>query len=451
MNKINRVLALILLCSGAYTAYAQSGGVSPYSFYGHGLAQPNAFAFHQLLGGTQAAAQSNLYVNPAQPASYAHIRYTTLDLGGTYQGIHQETQSAGLWNTTGGFRNMGVAFPLKKWMGFSAGIMPYSLAGYDMLTNGTDVDFGDYTRQYKGKGGYNKAHFGIGLTALKYLSLGFNANYIFGSLDQNTNLIFLNNQYNSVRLSERTLASDWMWDAGAQLRIPTGSIQTVIGFTMRDGASIQSSFSDVSYTYIQNGSGSETPLDTGMAALNQPGYIYVPSQMSVGVEISKPVKDLPISAWTVGFQYQVTDQMELLPFSTGTLPWLSSEPWTPTYAESGQRYSMSASMIPSLALPGRRLKSYGAEVAYRASFQFENTGLVLNSTPIRAWQCGLGVGLPLGGRAIMPGDVKFATLHIGAQVGNYGTKQNNLINEFYTQAVVGVTLNDQWFVKFKYR
>jgi hypothetical protein len=26
-----------------------------------------------------------------------------------------------------------------------------------------------------------------------------------------------------------------------------------------------------------------------------------------------------------------------------------------------------------------------------------------------------------------------------------------LIQEFYTQAVIGVTLNDQWFVKFKYR
>jgi hypothetical protein len=63
----------------------------------------------------------------------------------------------------------------------------------------------------------------------------------------------------------------------------------------------------------------------------------------------------------------------------------------------------------------------------------------------------VGVGLPLGGRAILPGDVKFATLHIGAQVGTYGTKQNNLVQEFFTQAVVGVTLNDQWFMKFKYR
>ena len=432
-------------------AHAQSGSVSPYSLYGHGLVQPNAFAFHQLLGGTQAAAQSGLYVNPAQPASYAHIRYTTLDLGVTYQGIHQATESASLWNTTGGFRNMGIAFPLKKWMGLSAGIMPYSLTGYNMLTSGTDADFGDYLQQYQGKGGYNKAHVGIGLTALKYLSVGINANYVFGSLDQTTNLIFTDNQFNAVRLHQRTLASDWMWDAGAQLRLPMGSVQAVLGVSFRDGAAIRSTYSDVSYTYIASLSGQDTPLDTGNAVVDRAGVIYLPTQMAVGLEFSKPVKDLPIAAWSVGAQYQVTEQTELLPFWSGTLPWLTSEPWTPVYAENAQRISLSASMIPSLAMPGKRLKSYLAEVAYRASFQFENTGLVLQNTPIRAWLGSVGVGLPLGGRAIMHGDVKFATLHIGAQLGAYGTKQNNLIQEFYTQAVIGVTLNDQWFMKFKYR
>ncbi len=442
---------LLLLLAGGPWALAQSGSVSPYTLYGHGLVQPNAFAYHQLMGGTQAAAHSGLYVNPAQPASYANIRYTTLDLGGSYQGIHQSTKTASLWNTTGGFRNMGIAFPLKKWMGFSAGVMPYSLTGYDMLTGGSDPDFGEYVQQYQGKGGFNKAHFGVGFTALKYLSLGVNANYVFGSLDQTTNLIFVNNQFNAVRLTQRTLTSDWMWDAGAQLRIPMGSLQAMLGLTFRDGSSIQSTYSDVSYTYISTGSGMDTPLDTGSAIVGESGLIYIPTQMALGLEISKPVKDLPISAWSIGAQYQMTEQMELLPFWTGTLPWLSSEPWTPVYAENGHRFSVSASMIPSLALPGKRLKSYGSEVAYRASFQYESTGLVLNSTPIHAWLGSVGVGLPLGGRAILPGDVKFATLHIGAQVGTYGTKQNNLVQEFFTQAVVGVTLNDQWFMKFKYR
>jgi hypothetical protein len=452
MKSTLRILALLAgFLLGQGLLYGQSGGVSPYSIYGHGWVQPNAFAYHNILGGTQAAATSGLYVNPAQPASYADLRYTTLDLGGSYMGIHQANEQASLWNTTGGFKNMGVAFPLKKWMGFSSGLMPYSLTGYDMLTQGVDPNFGEYTQQFKGSGGYTKLHAGIGLKPWEFLALGFNANYLFGSLDQKTSMIFNNNQFNSVRMSERTLASDWYWDAGAQLRIPIGSVKAVLGATIRNGSVIASTYNNLSYTYISNGAGSETPLDTGSAILSQEGYIYLPAQMSIGLELNKPAKDLPVSAWSVGVQYQVTETQFLLPFSTGTLPWLTSDPWSGPFLENSHRISASGSVIPSLAFPEKRLKGFKNDIAYRAAFSYENTGLVLNQTPIHAWQASLGMGLPIGGRAILPGDVKFATLHIGAQIGSWGTKTNGLIQEFYTQATVGVTLNDQWFVKFKYR
>jgi hypothetical protein len=435
----------------SFHSLAQSASVSPYSLFGHGLMQQNAFSYHGILGGTQAASTSRLYVNPDQPASYADIQFTTLDLGGAYTGVHQSTANASLWNTTGGFKNMGVAFPLKKWMGFSAGIMPYSVVGYDMLTMGSNADFGDFTEQFKGKGGYNKAHFGIGVKPFKFFSFGVNAQYIFGSMDQSTDLIFSDNQFNAVKLSQRTLVSDWMWNGGAQLRVPIGNLRAVIGLTVRQGAALSSHYDQVNYTYILGGVGSETPLDTNSSNLNEPGYIFVPTQMAIGFELSKPVKDLPISAWAIGMQIQATDQLFLLPFTTGPLPWTLPGAWSGPYTENGQRISLSASLIPSLTFTEKRLKSYGAEVAYRASFAFERTGLVLNGTPISTWQGNFGVGLPLGGRAMLPGDVKFATLHIGAQVGQWGTTKNNLIQEFYTQAVIGVTLNDQWFVKFKYR
>jgi hypothetical protein len=452
---MKRTLKLLFLFTGLLLGpgllHGQSGGVSPYSIYGHGWLQPNAFTYHSILGGTQAASTSGLYVNPAQPASYADLRYTTLDLGGSYMGVHQANEGASLWNTTGGFKNMGIAVPLKKWMGASAGLMPYSLTGYDMLTKGTDVNFGDYTQQFKGSGGYTKLHVGLGLKPMEFLALGFNANYLFGSLDQNTSMIFSDNQFNSVRVAQRTLASGWYWDGGAQLRIPVGAYKLVAGATLRNGSAVASTFNDLSYTYIASGAGTETPLDTGTAILNQEGYIYVPTQMSIGLEWSMPAKDLPVSAWSLGVQYQVTETQSLLPFSTGSLPWLSPEPWSGPYLENAHRISASASVIPSLAFPDKRLKGFKNDIAYRTSFSYENTGLVLNQTPIQSWQASLGMGLPIGGRAILPGDVKFATLHIGAQVGSWGTKTNGLIQEFYTQATVGVTLNDQWFVKFKYR
>ncbi|HAG48828.1 MAG TPA: hypothetical protein DCL07_02625, partial [Cryomorphaceae bacterium] len=54
----------------SFHSLAQSASVSPYSLFGHGLMQQNAFSYHGILGGTQAASTSRLYVNPDQPASY---------------------------------------------------------------------------------------------------------------------------------------------------------------------------------------------------------------------------------------------------------------------------------------------------------------------------------------------------------------------------------------------
>jgi hypothetical protein len=36
-------------------------------------------------------------------------------------------------------------------------------------------------------------------------------------------------------------------------------------------------------------------------------------------------------------------------------------------------------------------------------------------------------------------------------MGNLGTNNNQMVNEFSLLALLGVTLNDQWFLKFKYR
>ncbi|MFM1884717.1 MAG: hypothetical protein RL168_901, partial [Bacteroidota bacterium] len=56
---MKRTLKLLFLFTGLLLGpgllHGQSGGVSPYSIYGHGWLQPNAFTYHSILGGTQAA------------------------------------------------------------------------------------------------------------------------------------------------------------------------------------------------------------------------------------------------------------------------------------------------------------------------------------------------------------------------------------------------------------
>ena len=61
----------------------------------------------------------------------------------------------------------------------------------------------------------------------------------------------------------------------------------------------------------------------------------------------------------------------------------------------------------------------------------------------------LGAGFPL--RKIKVGETySQSIINVGFEIGQRGTTENQLIQEKYFKAVVGITLNDRWFIKRKY-
>ena len=219
MKRIGKIIFLVIL---SYQAVAQSSGVSPYSLFGLGQVQTSSFSYGQIVGGTQVANNSNLFVNTGQPASYAQIKYTTLDLGGSYSAIYQSSDKDAIWNSTGGFRSMGVALPLAKVIGVSAGISPLTQVGYQMRSDGVDQNFGNFVQIFDGSGGINKSHFGFGYKPLKFFSFGINMNYLFGSLDKRVRMIFENNSFNPVSNKEILLVNGWSYDIGTLLSLSMG-------------------------------------------------------------------------------------------------------------------------------------------------------------------------------------------------------------------------------------
>jgi hypothetical protein len=180
--------------------------------------------------------------------------------------------------------------------------------------------------------------------------------------------------------------------------------------------------------------------------LNQPkGNITLPSSLDLGIHYEKRVSGILLPAWSFSLQYKTSAQTELRDF------WSGNSPNIGPFQESSRFLSVSTSLTPFLAFPKRRYKSKSSQMAYRASFRAGNTGLIIEQMPITSWESTLGLGIPLGGSSVLPGDIKFATLHFGIQMGNLGSGSMNVINEFSIKALFGVTLNDQWFLKFKYR
>tara|TARA_Y100000385_G_scaffold78664_1_gene79981 strand:- start:14087 stop:15415 length:1329 start_codon:yes stop_codon:yes gene_type:complete len=442
MKRIGKIIFLVTL---PFAAEAQSSGVSPYSLFGLGQVQTSSFCFGQIVAGAQVANNSNLFVNNEQPASYAQLKYTTLDLGGSYSAIYQSSNNESLWNSTGGFRSMGVALPLAKRIGFAAGISPLTQVGYQMQSDGFNQNFGNFRQIFDGSGGINKSHFGFGYKPLKFLSLGINMNYLFGSIDKRVRMIFENNSLNPVMNNERLLVNGWSYDMGTILSLPMGANVLNLGVSFSPSQDISSSYQNTSITYLPNSSGSENPIDT-ILFLDAPiGNITLPSSLGIGIHYEKRISGILLPAWSFSLQYKTSAQTELRDF------WSDISPNNGPFQEPSRFISISSSMTPFLAFPKRRYKSIFSQMAYRASFRSGNTGLVLEQASISVWESIFGLGIPLGGSSILPGDIKFATLHMGIQMGNLGSGAMNMINEFSVKALFGVTLNDQWFLKFKYR
>ena len=85
---------------------------------------------------------------------------------------------------------------------------------------------------------------------------------------------------------------------------------------------------------------------------------------------------------------------------------------------------------------------YYEKINYRGGLRYENTGLIINNTPIKDYAVTVGFGLPLIG--------VFSNVNIGFEYGQRGTTSANLVQENYTNITIGFSLNDKWFQKRRF-
>ena len=73
--------------------------------------------------------------------------------------------------------------------------------------------------------------------------------------------------------------------------------------------------------------------------------------------------------------------------------------------------------------------------------RFEDTGVLFNNQPLKENGISFGVSLPMAG---------YSNANIGIEFGKRGSQDNGLIQESYWNLIVGLSLNDIWFIKRKF-
>lgn len=459
-----------------FAGFMQNNTFSPYSRYGLGEMTQPTFAHNTGMGGNFIALRPDssmpVFINPGNPASYSLIRLTTLEVGGRFQHSAFKSNSAALNKWTTNFSYGALGFPVGGRGGAVLGIMPYSNVGYNTESKGS-AEAGEMTYKYSGGGGLTKAFLGYGVSPfqqrhLKFrrkhyvvdslktlspavfklrnfgskmlsdLSVGANANYIFGNIQQTGRVIYPNSLlYNNTYVERVVSLGDFTGNIGVQTAITIDSVKSqgrkkamkekvkfTFGYFMNLNNKMDYNYNSVAYNYILTGAGDEVIRDTVMYNIDQRGRLTLPMEQGIGVGFKKGerihlVADFALTGWK-NFKY---------PLDAGVL-------------NNNYRVGIGINFVPEKYAAGRG--AFGKRINYRLGASYETGYINLKGNDMRTYMVSAGLGLPVGiGRLS-------SMVNVSLQYGQMGTLDNNLTRENFWRVNFGFTFCDRWFQKFRY-
>jgi len=198
----------LLFTALLFGIYGQSSTKDPVSYYGIGEQSMGSHSIYSALGGNNFNFFDSTHLNFFNPASYNTMSngntLLSIDITSRFSSYRQgpTTENSGISQV----EHFALGFKMKKNMGLAFGLRPFSTRGYSFSESiYTGTDSLKYT--YTGSGGIQNLFLGFsyGIIHKKNtkLALGFNASYLFGSV---------NNQRKSLLLSSTTSQGGLSYD-----------------------------------------------------------------------------------------------------------------------------------------------------------------------------------------------------------------------------------------------
>jgi hypothetical protein len=454
LKKRIRVLKFVfsfIFLSTSMVLFAQNN--SPYSRFGLGDLSSGTNITTRGMGGISAAYSDIFSVNFANPASYSQFqaileqRSKKLSSGRVVLDVGTNLESRTLIapNTANRFTSNDLLFsyvqvglPLRKNWGLSFGIRPISRISYLINREETlkdPVSGNDIERavtQFRGTGGSYLPSIGTGF-AIKNLSLGINAGYLFGNRENTTLRSLINDSllYYSSEHTTNTSFGSLFFDAGllytATLKKGSNS-ETVLRFGVSGNwkQTLDGSQNIMRQTFTRGSSGEELRIDSVYENNGVKGEIMYPSSYKAGFTLQR--RNSNGSGWLFGVDY-------------GQSKW--SE-----YRYFGQADSVQDSRMFHFGgqFNPRPQSNYFSNVAYRFGF-FTGKDYIKVRNDLPVFGMSFGAALPIRPSRMAPN--QFSMVNLALEYIKRGNN-DNLLKENMFRFSLGLNLTDLWFGKRKY-
>lgn len=422
---------------------AQITSVSPYSKIGVGDLYSNAYSAAQGYAGANLGFYDNTNINFLNPASYSALDLTAFEIGFQGSSIQQKQLNPDYLEKNGsaGLRYFAFGVPVKEWWGAAIGLQPYSFKGYS-ISSTTQVVDQTVSRQTSGSGGLNQFFLGNSFEVANGLSLGINTSFVFGKVEESQYVIWDNSKFYNSKVQEQANIRGAYFSLGGQyVHDLENDRELGLGFTYSNSMNLNATVGNYSYTFIGQ-PGFESPIDSTSTSNSIDSEITLPSEFGFGISYGKRKKSLYNGnhAWVINADFHLNNGSEFKNFDGSN-----------TNMVNGYKAEVGGFFIPGETFNRlQKSRSFGSIIQYRFGGFYEKTPYNVNNTDIMNYGMTFGMGIPVR-RSNVPGVVRVNTINTGLVIGRRGTTNNGLIQETYVNFYLGLTLNDKWFIKYKYR
>lgn len=410
---------------------AQSSLSSPYSAFGIGNLSKVTNIRSRSMGGLGIGIRDNFTVNHTNPASYSGFDSTSFIFEGAASGhyITLKTEDINESYSNAALSHLLFGFPVTRWWKSSVGLLPYSMMGYDAI----DVSFPELVGKtqyvFKGTGGISQAFWGNSIQPLKFLSLGVNTSYLFGTMDRGMKVTFPDSaNLISSLVNTSITVNDLYFDFGAQFHIALDSIRgvnLVVGAIYSPEQELSARGNRMVQSYLGEIAGVPLVIDTISINADVPGTVVIPQTIGFGFSLERK------NRWFVGADYEYGNWEKFKAFG-----------------ESDSLTNSHSFRIGANITPNPNSFSYLQRVEYRVGGYYNESYLNLRNQQINGLGMTFGLGLPIRSNMIRR---TRSMVNLGFEVGRRGTITNGLIQENYVNFHIGISIYEWWFFKRRYK
>ncbi|NRB47318.1 MAG: hypothetical protein HRU41_06565 [Saprospiraceae bacterium] len=407
--KCSFLLSCLFIISSSMALYGQASG-SIYSAYGLGDLKSRANGQVQGIGGAGIGLSSPYFLNLTNPASYSSLSPLLnmfFDFGVQANYLSMTSEEDVNSQRGGGLSHLNLWLRFTKNWSNTIGLQPYSSMGYSIKSDRySDILGESYNLIYQGEGGVSRLFWGHSYAITPFLSIGVNANFLFGAIDKSQNFNS-NSVIGNFNLTEETFLRAFTYDLGLQLHLPLGNNIVTFGSTFSPAVDLQH---DTDIT-LDGFGGSLFEEDLEESQYGVP--------MEIGAGFSWKATHFLLSA-DVRFQgWQGLESREDTEYVNT---------WTPR---------IGLEFIPFK----NELLDYEHSLLFRTGFQLKNSNWRINGNNFMEWAYTFGLGIPFN-RYTHHMNVNYTYHH-------RGSIDNDLIREVKHEISVSFTLRDIWFMKRK--